>query len=37
MGRELIQEIEEVVKEVQPHFIFSHYHDDTIRTIATWR
>ena len=29
MGRELIQEIEEVVKEVQPHFIFSHYHDDT--------
>lgn len=29
MGRELIQEIEEVVKEVQPHFIFAHYHDDT--------
>jgi len=29
IGRELIQEIEAVVKEVQPHFIFSHYHDDT--------
>lgn len=29
MGRELIQSIEAVVKEVDPHFIFVHYHDDT--------
>lgn len=28
-GRELIQKIERVVKEVDPHFIFVHYHDDT--------
>ncbi|MGQ0809799.1 MAG: PIG-L deacetylase family protein [Nitrospiraceae bacterium] len=28
-GRELIQKIERVVKEVNPHFIFVHYHDDT--------
>lgn len=28
-GRELIQKIERVVKEVDPHFIFVHFHDDT--------
>lgn len=29
MGRELIHAIEAVVKQVDPHFIFVHYHDDT--------
>lgn len=29
MGRDLIQKVEEVVREVDPHFIFVHYHDDT--------
>ncbi len=29
MGRELIQSIESVVRDVDPHFIFVHYHDDT--------
>ncbi|HZS94971.1 MAG TPA: PIG-L deacetylase family protein [Chloroflexota bacterium] len=29
MGRDLIQKVEEVVKQVDPHFIFVHYHDDT--------
>jgi LmbE family N-acetylglucosaminyl deacetylase len=29
MGRELIQTIERVVKDVDPHFIFVHYQDDT--------
>ena len=28
-GQRLIQKIERVVKEVDPHFIFVHYHDDT--------
>jgi LmbE family N-acetylglucosaminyl deacetylase len=28
-GRGLIQKIERVVKAVDPHFIFVHYHDDT--------
>ncbi len=28
-GRTLIQKIERVVKEVDPHFIFAHFHDDT--------
>lgn len=28
-GRQLIQKIERVVKAVDPHFIFVHYHDDT--------
>ena len=27
--RELIRKIEQVVREVDPHFIFVHYHDDT--------
>ncbi|MDO8356349.1 MAG: PIG-L deacetylase family protein [Nitrospirota bacterium] len=29
MGLDVIQKIEQVVEDVQPHFIFSHYHDDT--------
>jgi LmbE family N-acetylglucosaminyl deacetylase len=29
MGRELIQTIERVVRDVDPHFIFVHYQDDT--------
>ncbi len=29
MDRQLIQEIEQVVREVDPHVIFVHYHDDT--------
>ena len=29
MEQELIQRIEQVVQEVNPHFIFVHYHDDT--------
>jgi LmbE family N-acetylglucosaminyl deacetylase len=28
-GQELIRKIERVVKAVDPHFIFVHYHDDT--------
>jgi len=28
-GQGLIQKIERVVREVDPHFIFVHYHDDT--------
>lgn len=29
LGRELIQTVEEIVKKIEPHFIFVHYHDDT--------
>ncbi|ALA58229.1 PIG-L deacetylase family protein [Nitrospira moscoviensis] len=29
MGRDLIQTVEEIVKKIEPHFIFVHYHDDT--------
>lgn len=29
MDRQVIQKIEQVVTEVNPHFIFVHYHDDT--------
>lgn len=29
LGRDLIQQVEEVVQEVQPHIIFVHYQDDT--------
>ena len=29
LGRELIQTVEEIVKKIDPHFIFVHYHDDT--------
>jgi LmbE family N-acetylglucosaminyl deacetylase len=29
LGRDLIQTVEEIVKKIDPHFIFVHYHDDT--------
>lgn len=29
LGRCLIQTVEEVVRKIEPHFIFVHYHDDT--------
>jgi LmbE family N-acetylglucosaminyl deacetylase len=29
LGRDLIQTVEEIVKTIDPHFIFVHYHDDT--------
>lgn len=29
LGRALIQTVEEIVKKIEPHFIFVHYHDDT--------
>lgn len=29
LGRDLIQTVEEIVKKIEPHFIFVHYHDDT--------
>lgn len=29
LGRGLIQTVEEIVKKIEPHFIFVHYHDDT--------
>lgn len=29
LGRKLIQTVEQIVKRIDPHFIFVHYHDDT--------
>jgi LmbE family N-acetylglucosaminyl deacetylase len=29
LGRDLIQTVEQIVKKIDPHFIFVHYHDDT--------
>jgi LmbE family N-acetylglucosaminyl deacetylase len=29
LGRDLIQTVEEIVRKIEPHFIFVHYHDDT--------
>lgn len=29
LSRDLIQTVEEIVKKIEPHFIFVHYHDDT--------
>lgn len=29
LGRDLIQAVEEIVKKIDPHFIFVNYHDDT--------
>jgi LmbE family N-acetylglucosaminyl deacetylase len=29
LGRDLIQTVEEIVKKIDPHFIFVNYHDDT--------
>lgn len=29
LGRELIQTVEEIVRKINPHFIFVNYHDDT--------
>jgi LmbE family N-acetylglucosaminyl deacetylase len=29
LGRDLIQTVEQIVRKIEPHFIFVHYHDDT--------